>query len=239
MTLIYASAALMAEALLLVPFFGWGIHTLRLRYRYHEDMSLYLEGATLAGLVVWYVFQFRLLNLWLSDAPVLYFFSALGLIVAGAALYGSMLASLIAQLAVDLVMPRDRDLGNEPRFGPAEALERAGDYEGAAEEYMVIARMFPKDSATAIRLADNLMKLDRPEDAAFWFEHGVSLLDAPDKSLRVVNRLADLYARRLEKPEEAKRILHAYLRKFPDAAYADSVRDRLRRIEENHSGLTA
>jgi tetratricopeptide (TPR) repeat protein len=217
----------------LVPFFAWGVYVLRLRYRYHEDISPYVEGATLAGLIVWYLFQFQLLNVWLKGDPILYFFAALGLIVSGMALYGPMLVSLLAQLTVDLIFPKDRYVTNEPRYGPAEALERAGDYQAAAEEYMVIARMFPKDPTTAIRLGDNLMKLDRPADAVGWFERGASMVEAPDKALRIVNRLTEIYLRRLDQPEDALRVLREYLGKFPDAEHAATVGERLSRLENN------
>ncbi len=236
-SLIVLGVSLGIEAVLLVPFLGWGIYLLRLRYRYHEDINPYLEAATLAGLTVWYVFQFRLLGVWLHDDPIAHFFSALGLIVAGTALYGPMLVSLVAQLTVDLVFPKDRVQTGEPRFGPAEALERAGDYEGAAEEYMVIARMFPKDPTTAIRLGDNLMKLDRPSDAACWLERGASLVESPEKALRVVNRLTEIYLRRLDQPEDARRVLREYLRKYPDGEYAKSVGERLSRLEDDHPRL--
>ncbi|MBI4559549.1 MAG: hypothetical protein HY706_18335 [Candidatus Hydrogenedentes bacterium] len=215
---------------LLVPYFGWGVYTLRLRFRFHEELNPVVETTTLACLFVFYVFELALLSVWLEDNPVFLIFSVLGLVVSGAALYGSMAISLLSRVIVEMMMPSGHNSVAEPRYGPAEALERQGDFDGAVQEYMVIARIFPRDPTTAIRIGDNLMKLGRPQDAAPWFERGLANLNSPEKSLVVTNRLCEIYHRHLNRGDSATRVLQNYLEKFPTAEYAGTIRDRLRQL---------
>jgi tetratricopeptide (TPR) repeat protein len=161
---------------------------------------------------------------------VFYIFAVLGLIVSGAALYGAMAVSLLSQLLVEGIMPAERSKTREPRYAPAEALERDEDYDGAIQEYMVIARLFPRDPTALLRIADLYMKLMQPEDAANWFERALPHLDSAEESLEVTNRLSEIYQRHLERPADAARLLDAYLKRYPGAPYAPSVEERLRRL---------
>ena len=218
--------------LLLVPYFGWGIYTLRLRFRYNEDLPFHLETATILALILFYAVELALLRTWLDRLPVQMLFAVLGLIVSGAALYGPMVVSLVSQALVDVVMPTARSGVSEPNYTPAEALERRGEYEGAVREYMVIARLFPKEATPAIRVGDNLAKLGRSREAAPWFERGLRLVGSPDRSLQIANRLFEIYSRQLDQPEQGVRVLEDYLERFPDADYADAVRQRLERARQ-------
>ncbi|HIJ66357.1 MAG TPA: hypothetical protein HPP77_10450 [Candidatus Hydrogenedentes bacterium] len=226
-----AIAAIVFSGLLFIPYIGWGVYTLRLRYRYHEDLPFALEGITVVAVIIFCVFEVQFMSAWMETNEVPFLFAILGLVVSGAALYGHMIVSMASQLLVDMVMPDDQRLANEPYYGPAEALERQGDYEGAAREYMVIARVFPKTPTAAIRAGDNLMKLGRPAEATPWFERALRYLDSPQHSLRIANRLFEVYYRDLEQPQEARRVLQNYLSKFPNAEYSDSVRRRLEDLE--------
>ncbi|NTV80676.1 MAG: hypothetical protein HGA24_04550, partial [Candidatus Aminicenantes bacterium] len=51
-------------------------------------------------------------------------------------------------------MPGERSKTHEPQYAPAEALERDEDYDGALREYMVIARIFPKDPTALLRIVN-------------------------------------------------------------------------------------
>jgi tetratricopeptide repeat protein len=218
--------------LLLIPYVGWGVHLLRLRLRYHEEINPTIEVFTLLGVVVLLSFEFKVFGFWLRDLPVAHIFTILGLLVSAVALYGQSAVSLISMALVDLIMPTGPSSDSEPRFGPAEALERQGDYQGAVQEYMVIARLFPRDPRPPLRIADNLVKVGRSEEAARWFERALKRLTSPGKSLPVVNRLAEIYLRQLNRPEDAVRVLEAYLSRYPDAEYADAVRTRLTAIAQ-------
>jgi tetratricopeptide (TPR) repeat protein len=153
--------------------------------------------------------------------------AVLGLLASLLALYGPMLMSLGSHVLVDAVMPSGTPVSHTPKYGAAEGFEQKGDYEAAAREYMAVARMFPKESRASLRAGDNLMKLDRPEEAVLWLKRGLNFLTDAEESLRVVNRIAEIYLRRLERPEEAKEVFQAYLERYPDAEYAASVRRRL------------
>lgn len=218
------------SGLLLIPYFGVGIYTLRQRFRYHEEPGPYAEGTILLALAVWFYFEISLMRTSMRETPVSFIFAVLGLFVSATALYGPMAVSFASHLFVELISPEDKTNPYEPRYGPAEALERRGDYEGAIGEYMVIARLFPKDPKAPIRIADNYMKLNRPKQAAPWLEHGFKRLDSPDASLRVANRLCDIYDRLLGQQDKAAAVLEIYLQRFPDAEYVESVRNRLKRI---------
>jgi len=219
--------ALVISGVLFVPYVGWGLYTLRLRFRYHEDLPFALEGFTLVGLFLFWVFEVKLMNYWMGTGEFSFIFAVLGLAVSSTALYGHIVISVASQLIVDMVMPGDRRITDEPHYAPAEALERQGDYEGAAREYMVIARVFPKDPTAAIRAGDNFMKVGRSADAAPWFERALKYAPSPQQTLQVANRLSEIYCRHLERPDDARRVLQTYVDRFPEAEYTASVRQRI------------
>jgi len=219
-----------ASGLVLIPYFAWGIYTLRLRFRYHEDVSPILEALTLLAVAIFFATEIFLFRSYMLENQVLYIFAMLGLVVSGVALYGHMGASLLSQLLVDTIAPGERSKTREPRFGPTEALEREGDYEGALREYLVIARIFPREANVHLRIAEVYMKLAKPEDAAAWFRRALGFIESSEKNLEVTNRLCEIYNRQLGNREEAGRLLEAYLKKYPDAEYAGAVRDRLERL---------
>lgn len=221
------------STLLLVPYFAWGIFTLRYRYRFHEELAPAVEMATLILVVIFFAVELNLLRTWMSGRPIQFIFVGLGLFVSGTALYGPMLVSLTSQLFVEMVMPAQTEDTGQPQFAPAEALEAMSDFEGAIQEYTVMARIYPNDPATSLRIADNLTKLDRYEESIDWFERALSRIDDPEKGLLVANRLAEIYLRRLERHEDAQRILKQYIERFPDADRTESVRARLARLAES------
>ena len=199
----------------LVPYVGWGVYTLRVRYRYHEDLPVAAQAATLLALALFYIVEFYLLGVAMRNMKVYYAFAVLGLAVSGAALYGPLLISMISRLLVDAIMPAELSSTREPHYSPAEALERDGDFEGALREYLVIARIFPKEASVYLRIGDLYTKLERPEHAVTWFERGLALLDSADKGLRIVNRLCAIYTRQLERPKDAQRLLASTSRSTP------------------------
>lgn len=217
---------------LFLPFVYWGVKTLQMRYVWHEEIPMRVEAISVAGLVAFCLVQLFLLRGMIDAGPVLFIFAGLGVFVAGAALYGHMLVSLVAQLLVEAMMPHGEHDPNKPQLGPAEALERQGDYEGALQEYYVLARIFPKDPMVAGRVGETLMTLERPAEAAPWFERALGMISSEEASLRITNRLSQIYGRQLNKPEDARRVLAQYLDQFPNAEYAGSVRKRLDSMAE-------
>lgn len=227
---LFGTTGRILTAIILIPYFGWGVYTLRLRFRYHEDLTPVVEAATLLGVAVFFAIETLLLKAYLYNYPAFFIFAVLGLVVSGAALYGPMVVSLISQLVVDVMVPGERSKTREPRYEPAEVLEREGDYKGALDEYLVIARIFPREPSVLIRIADTYVALDQAADAAQWFERALKLLDSPERSLQVTNRLCEIYRRQLDAPQEVARLLEAYLRRYPNAEFAGSVQERLNQL---------
>ncbi|HOF40222.1 MAG TPA: hypothetical protein PLD73_09125 [Candidatus Hydrogenedentes bacterium] len=218
------------SGLLLIPYLCWGVYILRERFHHQAELSVACEAITFLGLVVFFVIEFAMLSMWLSRSPVLFLLAVFGLLASLLALYGPMLMSLGSHMLVGAVMPSGAPLSHTPKYGAAEGFEQKGDYEAAAREYMAVARMFPKEAKASLRAGDNLIKLDRVEEGVVWLKRGLHYLTEPEESLRVVNRIAEIYHRRLDRPDEAKEAFRDYLSRFPDAEYADSVKRRLARL---------
>ena len=90
--------------------------------------------------------------------------------------------------------------------------------------------MFPGDQTSVLRAGDNLMKIGRAEEAVVYFERGLGLLRSPEQSLPLVNRLAEAYAKKLGRPEDAIRVLGAFVERFPGAEHTEAVQRRLERL---------
>ena len=223
----------------MIPFLAWGIYTLRVRFQFHEDFAPKVEAITLAFITVFLIVEFVLLRTWMVNSPVFYLFSIVGLVVSTAALYGAMLVSLASHLLVDLVTQAEPGDSDIPHYAPAEALEQIGDHEGALQEYLVIARIYPKDASATLRIANSLVKLTRYSEAAEFFEKGLDLLSDEERGLRITNRLSDIYHRQLNRPDDAVRVLENYLAKYPDSSRLEAVRKRLARIQDTGPTLTA
>ena len=219
----------------MLPFFVWGVYTLRVRFRYHDDFAPMVEVLTLLGVTVFLGVETVMLRTWMTNTPVLYLFTILGLLVSSAALYGSMMVSVASHIMVNMVLPGEPRDPSSPHFAPAEALERIGDYDSALQEYMVMARIFPKDGSTATRIANCLIRLDRLAEASKAFERALTLIEDEEPSLRVTNRLVEIYERKMDRPDDAARVLQLYIENFPHAERIQSVRERLGRLRQSMS----
>lgn len=211
---------------LLIPYFGWGIYALRHRYRYHEDLPPRVEVATLAGVVGFYIIALSMLRAMPHDNLIFFVFSFLGLMVSGAALYGHVVISVASRLIVDFYTPQG-DSPDTPRLGPAQALEKAGDLEGAIQEYLVLARIYPREPAIHTRIAECQLRRENYRASVEAFTRANKLHKTPANALSSVNRIAEIQTRHLHAPEEAARILEDFVRRFPDASESDTVRNRL------------
>ncbi len=223
-------AAFVLSILLMLPFLAWGVHTLRERYVRHEEISRPAELLSLIGVALFIALQLVLVRVWMGNVSVVFAFTALALVAASTALYGPIFVSYMSKTAVDLIhQPEDRH-ADEPRFNLAEALESQGDNDGALREYMVMARIFPKHSETAFRVAHVLIELDRLEEAAESFERGLSLATDAERAILATNRLADLYRDRLDRHDEAVRVLTVFIERFAQSPHAELAQRRLDRL---------
>lgn len=216
--------------ILLLPYFGWGIYALRLRYQYHEELSLVTEAVTLLGLMAFYYLEFLLLREALEGNRVQFMVAVLGLITSGAALYGHMAISFTSRLIVEAVVPGPDTRDDRPRLGPAEALERQKDYEGALQEYYVIARTYPKDATVHLRIAHLQVQLGRPEEALPWLDRADKWASSEAQALAVANRRAEVLERQLGRLEGARAALQAFVERYPASREAEALRARIEGI---------
>jgi len=221
---------------LMIPFLAWGIFLLRERYLLHHELPLRVEVYSLIGVIGFLSVQLILIRVWMGDVSAFYAFTALSLAAASTALYGPTLVSVVSQEIVNLMHPPHDQRSEEPNFSLAEGLEARGDHEGALREYMVMARIFPKDAETAFRVGHVLIELERFDDAAASLERGLHQSTDPERALLATNRLSDLYRDRLGKADDAARTLQAYLDRYGDSARAELVTRKLERLRRNGSG---
>ncbi len=226
-----ATLAFGISILLMVPFFGWGVHTLRERYLLHHDIPLRVEVYSLLGVIGFLSVQLWLIRVWMGEVGAFFAFTVLALAAASTALYGPMLVSVISQEIVNLMHPPHDARDDMPNYNLAEGLETRGDLDGALREYMVMARIFPKDGETAFRVGHLLCEMQRWEEAAASFERGLQQAGDTEKSLLATNRLSDLYRERLGRPDEAAATLQAFLDRFGNSPRAELVARKLERLQ--------
>jgi len=221
------------SGVLFVAYLCWGVHCLRRRLSEHADDNFVQDGITLCGVLLFYIFEFYVLDEWMSNSPLRLLLAVFALFVSGGVLYGPTAVAFASHLVVDMVMPSREENTLEPQYGAGEACEQQGNFEQAVAEYMAVARMFPKDATAALRVGDNLTKIGQMAEATTWLERGLAQLEAPGRALTVTNRLFQIYQTDLEQPEKAREMLETYLARFPEAEYAESVQRRLERLAEN------
>ncbi|MBI2423248.1 MAG: hypothetical protein HYV27_10495 [Candidatus Hydrogenedentes bacterium] len=215
---------------LMTPYLAWGIYNLIRRYRYHEEPSLLNESLSLAAVVIFIAIQFVLLREVMQEQVVLFLFAFLGLFVSASALYGPMAISATSRVVIGFVMPSDEKRADEPRFGPADSLMKAGNYEEACQELLVLARIFPRHYKTHLRVGECYLKLEQPLEALTWFERALRVIHDEETWMTVAGRLADLY-QSLGRKDDARRVLHSHRQRFKQSS-SDSAIQRLRRIDE-------
>jgi hypothetical protein len=218
--------------LILIPYLVWGVYVLVHELRDHERFPAAVEAITIAGLIVFFLFEMTLLRTWLGATPLWLFAASAGLFVSCAALYGPLLFSFVSHTLVDIVMPHGQKRIQGPEYGPAEGLERNGLFEDAAQTYAAISRAFPKDSTAPLRAADNFMKIGDTEQAADWFEVGLSNIATSKQALPIAFRLFEIYSRMLHNEKRARLVLEAIIARFPECEEIDSVHKRLHRLDK-------
>lgn len=200
------------------------------RFLLHHEWPMHVEAASLGGLLLFYGFSFPVLRLYLAESPAAMIFASLGLFVSGAALYGHMAISITAKLVVDSVSAAPSEVQDGPRFGPAEALERQKDFEGAYAEYLVLARMYPREIPVRLRLADTARKLGKHAESVDLFERVLTAKLSREQAAMATARIAEQAERALNDPDRARRAVQLYLESHPTAPDRESFVARLAAI---------
>jgi hypothetical protein len=216
--------------LMLIPYVGWGVYTLRLRYRDHSELESSVEWLTL-GFV--FVVNFLFLNTMKTDMghnPIFFLFTMLAMFTTFAALYGPMLVSRISHSFVELTHPEQLPEEIGPDFSPAESLESMGDWDGALQEYTVLARIFPKEPEPVLRMASTLIELNHYEDAVSMMERGLRQLQDETRSLRLTYRVVALCNDELGDVERAVAAIDRYITAYPDTEKIEALEKRKDRL---------
>ncbi len=161
-------------------------------------------------------------------SPVHHIFAVLGLFTATVALYGHFFLSLASRLLVDLVMSPNDPAEDRVRMGNAEAEERRGDYAAAHREYLVLSRIHPASLEIHTRMAENLLRLGRADEAAACLEKALSLALSPRSALIVFWRLAGLLEQSGAPPERFQGLVRRFCNAFPGSGEAATVNQWLK-----------
>jgi hypothetical protein len=218
--------------LLLVPYLGWGIYTLRLRYRFHSELESWAEWLTLVGV---FAVNFAFLSVMKTDMghnPGFFAFTMLAMLTTFAALYGPMLVSRISHSFVEFTHPDQIPEKIHPDFSPAESLEGIGDWDGALQEYTVLARIFPREPEPVLRMANTLIELNRFGEAASMMERGLSQLEDETRSLRLTYRLVSVCSEQLGDIDRSVVAIDSYIGTYPNSEKIEALEKRKNRLLE-------
>lgn len=216
--------------ILLLLFFGWGVHTLNRRLRYRDEFSLRTEVVTLSAVLLFFVFEIEQLRILLRESILMQVFGVVALFVSGMALYGHMLISFGTRLLVEAVSQGEDFAPDQPRFGPAEILERQNDFDGALQQYLVLARMFPSHAAVSLRIAQCHLRLGRPQEGVKWFQRSLQFSQEEQERRTVLNQLCEVLENPLGEREKARRLLVDHIERFPNCPALTSLQRRIERL---------
>lgn len=204
-------------------FLAVGVWLLHRRFALLEELTPRAQAVVVCWAALTCGVELIVLRGTLQRAPVLYIFTAIGFFVAAFALYGHIGVSLLSKLLVDVVWNPGDDGVEHPRTGSAEALERTGDSEGAAREYLALARIYPRDPGLWIRAGDNFARLERRHDAAACFERAMMLVHSPEDALLVFRRCTDVLRTEEDGETRCAALAGAFIQRFTGSHEADSV----------------
>ncbi|HOK89976.1 MAG TPA: hypothetical protein PK379_08110 [Candidatus Hydrogenedentes bacterium] len=222
----------------LLILFGVGVYFLLKRFHRREDIPPFQEVAILGLALVLVVLETRFLREALDRFPVYYVFSATGVLVTVSALYGHMVVSLLSRFLVEWVTSGTVDDLDRPLFGAAEACMRRGDYPGAVREYLVLARLHPRDPSVFMRLGEALSLVDDHRRAVTAFLRCAQMESNGDRALHALRRAMDHASRDLPEEQRQLRATLALARdRFGgDEQLARRVEEMFRQLEERSPG---
>ncbi len=224
----FAAASIIT--VLLIPYVGWGIYLLRMRFHYREELPPLLEAVTLVAVGVALAIEIYFLNMWLQESVLQLVFAVLGLVTSAMALYGHLLISLLSRAIVGMMAPQEHIASDRPRLGPVEALERAGELDAALNEYRVLARIYPHDPSLPWRIAELLTQLSRETEALPWYERAMRRAHGAKAVARVVHRYCDVLLHKVQQPHLAADALTTFCERFPETPEAAQAYVRMAQL---------
>lgn len=199
---------------LLALFLGFGIWSLHERFHRQEEWGVRRQLLLLAAVIVFCSLEILTLRELMRDDVVLFIFSLLGMLVAGMALYGHLAVSLLSRLMVELILP-DHPVGSDrPRLGPAENLEKQGNWQGALHEYFILAHMYPGHPEILSRITHNLIRQKRYVEGLYWFERLVKHAKRADEAAALLKEFIAVFTRE-EDLFSLRNVMALFLQRFP------------------------
>ncbi|MCK5861460.1 MAG: hypothetical protein KAH38_03180 [Candidatus Hydrogenedentes bacterium] len=224
-----------SAAVSLFIFLVFGIWSLHKRFQKIEEWHLHTQLFILLGVVVFYWIEIPTLHIVLRESVIQFIFALLGLLIAGLALYGHIVVSVVSRLLVEILVPDNPAAEVQPRLGPAEALEQQQDWEGALNEYSVLSKIYPRNAMLSVRAANVLLKLNRNTEAALFFERAIKYTDKAEDNLMLVRRLCDVLEL-LGERDRINAVLRAFVERFPEHETSKSIMDDLIVVRDTENG---
>lgn len=221
-----------AASIDLLILFGIGVYFLFKRFQRREEIAPLQEAAVLGLAMVLATLEIRFLREALERLPVYYVFSAIGVLISVSALYGHLVVSLLSRFLVEWVTTGTSDGLDRPLFGAAEACMRRGDYEGAVREYLVLARLHPRDPAVFMRLGEALSLTHDCRRAVPAFVRCAMLETNGDRAIHALRRALDHLAS--DSAQQRMQLLNALSRTWERFAEDKRLTER---IAEMHRQL--
>lgn len=214
--------------ILLALFLGVGIWSLHGRFHRQEEWGVGRQLVLLGAVIVFCSLEIMTLRELMDDDIVLFIFSLLGLLVSGMALYGHLVISLLSRLLVELILPDHPATRDQPRLMPAEKLEKQGNWQGALEEYLILAHMYPGHGVVLSRITRNLIHQKRFMEALHWFERLIKHARRAEEASELLKQLITVFTEQRDLPSLRNTIL-LFLQRFPREteirSYLDGLED--------------
>ncbi|MCA1901266.1 MAG: hypothetical protein LDL53_03440 [Candidatus Hydrogenedens sp.] len=219
------------SVLLLGFLFFWGLYMLYQKWARKVEVPLWIDLISLIIMFVILGIEILQFRDWMKEYTLLYILSSLGLFVSATALYAQSFISLVTTIFLSIIQPGEESSPDIPRFGPAEILEHEKDYEGALNEYLVLARIYPYHPSVHIRIANMYLKLNQPRESMDWLKKSLKYLKKDEDVYLIVARYCDI-AHDLGELSLESEMIDYYLSKYPNSVYSKSLTARKRQIKE-------
>ncbi len=212
--------------------FFWGVFLAYKRWVKRHDIPYWLDLISLICVLIILGIELIQLRDWLRNFPLLYILTGLGLFIFASALYSQSLISLLTTVFMSVIQPGEESAPDIPRFGPAEILERQGDWEGALNEYFILARIYPHHPSVHLRIANAYVKLNQPEQALLWLKKSLKYLKREEDLYLIVARFCDI-AHDIRDMESFSEMIDYFSKLYPDSPHTQSILERKKRIKSD------
>ncbi len=218
------------SSFLLGILFFWGVFLAYKRWIRRYEIPYWLDLLSLILMFIILGIELVQLRDWLRNFPLLYILTGLGLFIFASALYSQSLISILTTVFMSVIHPGEESAPDIPRFGPAEILERQGDWKGALNEYYILARIYPHHPSVHLRIANAYVKLNQPEEALLWLKKSLKYLKREEDLYLIVARFCDI-AHDIQDVKSYYEMIDYFSKLYPDSPHTQSILERKKRIK--------